>query len=178
MGVYYRDLVIYDPNTNTVEFFPLYKNILDTTRTTNSHSKDESGNLEETAYFLKYRPDPLTQITWDKQKTYPEFYKQKEAAFRNIASVMFRYTLENQQTRSLEWLAHKQTYRHARFYKLFSVNPDEYLRFFEQYREQQRTENHACVSRDSFFQIQSAAKSNQLPGPLNQSQDPLNNGLT
>lgn len=137
LGVYYRDMIIFDPDTQTVEFIEVYKNILNTIETTDSHHKKRSGNLEETAYLLRYRPDELQRIVAAKRNLHPEFYKSKEAVFTSIGQVMFEYTLR-EQPRSLRMLGPASILPSKYFFNWFHTEAEgewAYYQYFLQLSE-------------------------------------------
>ena len=95
LGVYYRDLVIFNPSNQTVECIPVYRNILDILASTDSHITDRKINLEETAFMLDHSPAELKEIQTQHGALHPEFYAAKERAFLKIGATLLEYTQQN-----------------------------------------------------------------------------------
>lgn len=140
LGVYYRDIVIYNPNTNEIEFIEVYQNILNTEKSMDSHSLKRDQNLEEIAYLLRYTPNELNEFTEKNREKYPEFYQKKEQIFKKIASLMFRFTLSNQDNFLLP---------PKRFIRLFHNRYEQrYIQLFQHYKNR-----HLFIEKLSQYQI-------------------------
>ena len=132
LGVYYRYLVFYYPKDQRVEFYPVYRNILDIAHSTNSHSLNKKINLEEVAYFLSETPEQLIKYLSDQKNKYPVFYKRLADNFQKISKVFFEFTLKNQAKYCFSKKFMDDFHKSSSFlyYKFFAIEAVRYVASF------------------------------------------------
>ncbi|MCF6765113.1 hypothetical protein L3V82_04965 [Thiotrichales bacterium 19S3-7] len=88
-GIFRRDIAFYDADTDEIEHFEVYKQIIDVSETTCNHLSDQRGTSISKGYLEDYHTiDEIRHYTDERKERHPERYQQRENFFRDIARVV------------------------------------------------------------------------------------------
>ncbi|MCF6775868.1 hypothetical protein L3V83_04675 [Thiotrichales bacterium 19X7-9] len=88
-GIFRRGIVLYDPETDEIEHFEVYKQIIDTSETTCNHKSDQDGQSISVGYLKTYNTiDAIRSYTETRKSKHPERYRQRSDFFKDIARVI------------------------------------------------------------------------------------------
>ncbi len=88
-GVYYRDVVFYNTETNQLRFFEVYNVVLARKQSANSHN--DFNVVSETCFFLTHNPSQLKSLMKVNEQKFPALYSVKKSAFTALSNQILHY---------------------------------------------------------------------------------------